>query len=380
MRVIVFVRSDADRHVGGVATGQVAGYVRFLRDAGADVTVWRGDREPPGRYDIGHVMNLDWPVEVARQAAAARRRCQRVVLSPVHHRDSWMEELHRSGRAGLAARVARRASLERFEALRGTALALRAPRQLPEAARQLARGVRRRQRAVLDSVDLCLTLAAGEEASLAEDFGFRGRTWHVPNSAEVAADDLPRGLPAEFLLCVGRVEARKNQLQLLDAARALDVPVVLAGPANPRHRALVRAITERARSSNGVIWLRDIPRTQVLSLFRAAACHVLPSWCEVVAQVDLEARAAGTRLVTTSRGHMREYLGDDALYWDPGTGSADLASVVAEALARPLPAPAPARFDATESATSLLAAYEAALEGSREAAPEPQPARAAVAA
>jgi glycosyltransferase involved in cell wall biosynthesis len=370
VRIIFFLRSDANRHVGGAATGQIDGYVRFLKEAGADVTLWRGDREPPGRYDIGHVMNLDWPVEVARQTAAARRRCRRVVLSPVHHRDAWMAQLHRRARAGLARRVAARTSLERFEALRGAALAVRAPRQLPEATRQLALGVRRRQRAVLDAVDLCLTLASGEEDSLAEDFGFDGPTRRVPNSAHGSAAPLPRGLPAEFLLCVARIEARKNHLPLLDAAEALDMPLVLAGPPNTRHRALVRAVEERERSSKGVIWLRELPRAQVLSLYTAAACHVLPSWCEVVAQVDLEAVTAGTRVVTTRHGHMHEYLGEDAVYWDPGSGAEGLAPAVAAALERPLPAPAPGRFDAMENARKLLDAYEAVL-----GLPEPASAR-----
>jgi glycosyltransferase involved in cell wall biosynthesis len=362
VRVIFFLRSDADRHIGGAATGQLTGYVRFLREAGADVTLWRGDREPPGRYDIGHVMNVDWPVEVARQAAAARRHCRRVVLSTVHHRDAWMDELHRRGRGGFARRVAARTSLERFESLRGAALALGAPRQIPEAARQLALGVRRRQRAVLDAVDLCLTLAAGEEDSLAEDFGFEGPVRRVPNSAQASAGPLPPGLPGEFLLCVARIEARKNHVPLLDAAEALDMPLVLVGPPNGRHRTLVRAVEERERASKLVVWLRELPRAQVLSLYSAAACHVLPSWCEVVAQVDLEAATAGTRVVTTSHGHMHEYLGDDAVYWKPGSGSGGLARAIATALERPLPSPAPGRFDTTENARALLEAYETVLE------------------
>ena len=363
MRVVFFLRSDVARHVGGAATGQVDSYVRHLRSADVDVTLWSSESDPPGRYDVGHVMNLDWPVEVARQAAAARRCCERVVLSPVHHRDAWMEDLHRGGRAGLAGRLADRTTLERFESLRSVALGVRAPRQLPEAGRQLVTGVRRRQRAVLDSVDLSLTLAHGEEQSLLEDFGFDGATCRVPNSAEVADGDPPAGLPAEFLLCVGRVEARKNQLALLDAARELDLPVVLAGPPNRRHRAHVRAVEERVRSSSAFVWLRELPRQQVLSLFAASACHVLPSWCEVVAQVDLEARAAGARVVTTSRGHMREYLNGDATYWDPDAGVPGLADAISTALDRPSPMPAPRRFDPAASAEWLLDAYEQVLEG-----------------
>jgi glycosyltransferase involved in cell wall biosynthesis len=355
------MRTDVARHVGGQGSGKVRRYADYLRQAGVDVTVWSSDRDPPGRYDVGHVLNLDWPVEVARQVAAARRRCDRVVLSPIHHRESWMAVLNRRARGGLSGKLGRRVSVERFEAMRGAALALRAPRQLPEAARQLVLGVRSRQRQVLDSVDLCLPLARGEEDSLAEDFGFRGPARHVPNAAEHVDEPPPPGLPSEFLLCVGRVEARKNQLDLLEAAELLDLPVVLAGPPNARHRALVGAVAERERSSSAVTWLRTLPRRQVLALYGAAEAHVLPSWCEVVAQVDLEAVAAGTRLVTTARGHMDEYLGDDALYWDPPSGPERLAEAIARVLERPRPAPRPDRFPMEDVGGRLLRAYEDVL-------------------
>lgn len=367
MRVVFFLRTDVHKHVGGQGSGKVQRYIQYLREAGVDASAWSSDRDPPGRYDVGHVLNLDWPVEVARQTAAARRCCDRVVLATIHHRDTWMELLHREARRGLAGRLAARVSLERFEALRGLTLAARAPRQLPEATRQAVLGVRRRQGQVLESVDLCLPLARGEEDSLAEDFGFRGPTHLVPNSAEhVDVPALPPDLPDEFLLCVGRIEARKSQLDLLDAARTLDLPVVLAGPPNLRHRALVAAVEERERSSSSVIWLRDLPRVRVLSLYGAAACHVLPSRCEVVSQADLEAAAAGTRLVTTTRGHMDEYLGDDAVYWDPVTGREALAAAVSAALERPRPDPDPGRFPMEDVGQALLSAYAAAAQPSSE--------------
>jgi len=243
-----------------------------------------------------------------------------------------MEELHREARAGLAKAVATHLSLERFEGLRGVALASRQPDQLREATRQLLTGPRRRQAQLLRQVDSCLTLAEGERVSLQQDFGFTGTSLLVPNGASEHEGDPPGGLPREFLLCVGRLEARKNQLALANVAERLDLPLVLVGPFNRRHKRISEEIQRRVRESSRISWFPQLPRHRVLALQRAATCHVLPSWCEVVPQVDLEAARAGTRVVTTTRGHTDEYLGDQATYWDPASRERGLACAVERTL------------------------------------------------
>jgi glycosyltransferase involved in cell wall biosynthesis len=45
--------------------------------------------------------------------------------------------------------------------------------------------------------------------------------------------------------------------------------------------------------------------------------HVMPSWFETTGLVSLEAALAGCNVVSTSRGHAREYLGDLAWYCQP---------------------------------------------------------------
>ena len=360
MKVILFLRSDASRHTGGQG-GKARIYAGHLERAGVDVTIWESDARPQGRYDIGHVFNLDWPVETSRQLAAARRCCRRVVFSTIHHRDAWMRDLHRHARRGLAGAVAARVSLPTFEALRGVALARHRPSQFPEAARQLARGVRATQRRLLELADLHLTLAHGEHASLEEDFGFAGGSVVIPNGASRADVPLPQGLPRDFLLTIGRVEARKNQLLLAAVAERLDLPLVLVGPPNPRHAALVGEIDAAVQRTSRLIWLKEVPREQVLSMLANASAHVLPSWCEVLPQVDFEAAIANTRVVTTTRGYTHEYLGDGAVYWDPAQGADGLADAIGTALSRPPATIDPARFEWARIGDQLLAAYQDVL-------------------
>lgn len=367
MRVVLFLRSDLAHHTGGQGE-KAKRYIQFLEAAGVEATIWPSDDQPPGRYEIGHVFNLDWPVESARQIAAARRCCDRVVLSTIHHRNAWMEELHRRARRGPAAAVARFSSLETFEAIRGLALAVRRPSQIPESTRQLIRGVRSTQRSLLAAVDLCLTLAEGERRSLVEDLSFTGPTAHVPNAASEADGDLPPGLPQDFLLSIGRLEARKNQLPLTSVVERLDLPLVLVGPPNPRHAAIVAEIARRADRSSRLIWFRHLSREQVLAMLRRAQAHVLTSWCEVVPQVDLEAALAGTRVVTTTRGYTDEYLGGSAVYWDPSSGLSALEAAITSALARAPAAPSrPDELRWEHAGERLREAYARALTQDRPA-------------
>lgn len=357
----MFLRSDLEKVSGGPNV-QAMAYVDYLRRHGVEVHVWPSDRVPQGHYDIGHLLNLDWPLETAIQYRAARASCDRVLLSTIHHRDDWIAALHTRARRGVAARVASLTSIERYEGLRNTFLSLRHPRRWREAGRQLRNGVRMHQRRLLQACDGVLTLAEGEIRSLADDFGTTGkRGWHVPNGAVLAdPKDPPAGLPEQFLLCVGRIEARKNQLALIDAARSLDLPVVLAGAPNPRHRALVAAVEERARESD-VIWFPSLDHNVLASLYRKTACHVLPSWCEVVPLVDLEAAVNGAPVVTTTRGYSGEYLGDGASYWDPGS-STSLERLIAAALQQDRPVPRTVEDLGWDRAGErLMAAYEDVL-------------------
>ena len=375
MRVLFLLRSDASRLAAG-PTEQVRQYARAVTAHGGTAVIHTAHDRPAGRFDIAHVVNLDWPLESARQMDIALECADRVLLSPIHHHRPWVEAFHAAGRHGLGARVAGRVGLEGFERLRGAAQALPLPRLWPEASVQLVSGVTRRQRDMLRAASMWIVLSERETQSIVSDFSVTPTaTRLVVNGADWIDEEvsLPP-LPDEFVLSVARLEARKNQLAVARALVELGLPGVFVGIPNPRHRAYVRHFEAYVDGHPSLTWLRRPSRPQTLALFRRARLHVLASWYEVAPIVDLEATVAGCGAVTTTRGYSRDALGDSATYWEPDTGHDGLVRAIREALERPRDTSMAARFRDRFSweriGDELVAIYRESLGLGPDAGPE----------
>jgi Glycosyltransferase len=120
----------------------------------------------------------------------------------------------------------------------------------------------------------------------------------------------------DFVLCVGRICRRKNQLAIIHAATALKLPLVLIGPLNdgPYYQ-----VCRRAASGQKVLFIDSLSQQDLTSAYAAARVHALVSWYDTPGLVTLEAALAGCAIVSTDRGSAEEYLHDFAFYCDPGS-------------------------------------------------------------
>jgi len=138
----------------------------------------------------------------------------------------------------------------------------------------------------------------------------------------------------DFVLCVGRIESRKNQLMLLKALEDSELPVVLAGGGftyQPAYDRAVRAFRRRGRT----IVLEKLSAEMLASAYSAARVHCLPSWFELPGLVHLEAAWYGCQVVTSRSGTISDYFGDRIFYcnaWDEDS----IREAVLEAYRRPV--------------------------------------------
>ena len=140
-----------------------------------------------------------------------------------------------------------------------------------------------------------------------------------PNAVDPAF--APDGEPDGYLLFVGAIQRRKNPLAAANAANAVGLPLVVAGPA--KEPELARELERRGADLRGYV-----DKSELARLYQRAACLVLPSRYEGFGLPVLEAMACGTPVVAADEPALREVGGDAAVY----AGEAELADAVRRTL------------------------------------------------
>jgi glycosyltransferase involved in cell wall biosynthesis len=146
-----------------------------------------------------------------------------------------------------------------------------------------------------------------------------------PNTSSHAVDEL--GLDGDFVLQVGRVEARKNQAVALAAVEQLDgVTLVVAGPTRDS------ALTAKLASSNRCRVLGPVNGPMLDLLYERAAAVLVPSLYEGFGLPVLEAMSRGKVVVAGKVSSLPEVGGEAALYFPDPKDAAGIARVLQVAL------------------------------------------------
>ncbi len=125
-----------------------------------------------------------------------------------------------------------------------------------------------------------------------------------------------------YVLSVGAIQPRKNQVAALEAAAVIGLPLVVVGPEKDP------VVAQQLR--DGGADLRGYVETEELAeLYRGAACLVQASLYEGFGLPVLEAMASGTPVVTVADEALVEVAGDAAVV----VAMADLADGIRVALA-----------------------------------------------
>ncbi len=153
-----------------------------------------------------------------------------------------------------------------------------------------------------------LTVSERTRADLVRLYGLpEGKVVVTPNGVDPAfTPGNPLAL-GTYVLVVGAVQARKNQLAALAAAAAVPLPLVVAGPL--KDEALAARLREGGADLRGYV-----SQDELVELYRGAACLVQPSRFEGFGLPVLEAMACGTPVVALDEPALREVAGEAAVF------------------------------------------------------------------
>lgn len=316
LRVLFQARGDLFTLPGG-DTEVLLSLRRALEARGhtIDFQSWRGDA---AGYDLVHVVNLD-----AGHALNLSLQGRPFLLTPLFEDSTYLEPCHRM------ARIFERAGGHPAPA---ELLPVRTRGGTPVAQPDLAVAAR--------LADRLAAVGPSEAARLRTAFGVEAVV--VPLAAGLGGADTPSADAfheafgvRDYILCVGRLEARKNQLGLIEALANDSRPLVFVNSVThqPEYEALCR--TRRRRGPT--LFTGRIPRALLLSAYAGARVHALPSFYEVPGLVTIEAAAHGAAVVAGRDGAISDYLDDGLQLCDPGD-PASIRAAVERALAEPPPA------------------------------------------
>ena len=159
---------------------------------------------------------------------------------------------------------------------------------------------------------------------LCKDFGFPIRKIHpVPCGVD---ERFYKAKPDEFIdkyklqdfvLFVGRIDTRKNVLNLIKIMNKLGTPLVIIGDKIIDQQQYYDTCVKTAGKNIHFLGKFDMDSSILMSAYAAAKVLVLPSYVESPGIVALEAALAGTNIVITERGSTKEYFGDYGDYVNP---------------------------------------------------------------
>lgn len=297
MKVAFFTYPAAFQNVGGGEV-QLLKTKEYLEKRGVRVDLFDAWRDRIEDYDILHIFGS--VKDCLGLARVAKARGVKVAVSPVLW-SSLRRALHTDGsaveKAGLAARHLTKVLFPFFPSSR---------------------------RKLLLISDGLFPNSEAEKEHLARLFAVPKERIHpVPNGVDAAfANAEPSAFRARvgnepFVLCVGRLEPRKNQLNLIRAMRGGGRRLVLIGSPVSGYETYDEKC--RREGEGFVTFLETLKHGDPLLASAYAACglFVLPGWFETPGLAALEAALAGAKLLVTEVGSTREYFGNRVLYLDP---------------------------------------------------------------
>jgi glycosyltransferase involved in cell wall biosynthesis len=258
-------------------------------------------------FDLIHFFNIIRPNNILPHIDSGLP----YVVSPIYVDYSEYDQQVRGGKMARVARILGRDNTEYFKSL-GRWLK---NGEYPGSLYYLMYGYKSAVQKVLNNCSILLPNSESELNRLIADYRLNGKAAIVPNAVDTAIFIEDLKCKKQGVVCVARIEGRKNQLNLIRAIKETDLRLTIIGNASPNHLGYYLACKDEANDQ--VTFIDHISQEELLVHYQKAKIHAMVSWFETTGLSTLEAAACGCNIVISDKGDQRDYFRDDAFYADP---------------------------------------------------------------
>lgn len=304
----------------GGDTTQILKTKEFLEKLGVKVDISLELTPDVSKYDIVHVFNLMRPQELYLQVKNAKKYGKKVALSTIY---GPYEEYEKKARGGILQVLNNMLSITQIEYLKVIARAVLNFEFSEGTLVYLLNGHKRLQKKIIKMVDVFLPNSDSEMLRVAKDFHLNKYNYvAVANAVDISKFNYEKvSIDPELekyrdcVLCVSRIEGRKNQLNIIRACKDLPYTFVFIGKPGPNFKKYYEQCKKEANSNT--FFLGQIEHEKLPQFYKLAKVHILASWMETPGLSSLEAGVMRTNVVVTKKGDTEDYFKQYAYYCEP---------------------------------------------------------------
>jgi glycosyltransferase involved in cell wall biosynthesis len=317
MKVLMLARPDLFSVSGG-DTVQIVETAAAIRLMGVEVNINTVANVNYKEYDLLHFFNIIDPEDILGHVYKSKLP---YVISPIYVDYREYDKLYRTDAIGKLSKVLPRDTIEYFKTLGKYLL----KNEKVSTRWFFLKGHKQSIKYLLRNAALLLPNSGSEYTRLKKDYGIEQRYEIVPNAINPELFNEYNSCERNIVLCVARIEGRKNQLNVIRALNNTNYHVVFIGASSQNQAKYVAQC--KSEAATNIEFIDHLPQHDLLNYYNKAKVHVLASWFETTGLSNLEAAAMGCNLVLGDRGDVRDYFGDNAWYCDPGSSESIKAAI-----------------------------------------------------
>ena len=321
MKIAFISRATLYSSPGG-DTKQIDLTAKYLRDLGIGVDIFLANSviDYIG-YDLLHFFNIIRPADIIYHIQKSGKP---YVVSTIFLDYGGYEKTARSGMMRLMNKIFSEDAIEYIKAI---------ARFVKNGEKIVSKkyyflGHKKSVKYVADNASILLPNSENEYRRFVKKYGGAYKYHVIPNGIDASVANKVKDKADDYkntVLCVARIEGRKNQLNLIRALKNTEYKVRIHGKPSPNNIGYYEQCKQEATSN--ITFSDWLTEEELYRMYHSAKVHILPSYFETTGLSSLEAAVMGCNIVVTEKGDTRDYFGDHAWYCDPDDISSIKAAV-----------------------------------------------------